>query len=613
MTEARHWSREPGRWEAAFTPAAYAMIPTITTPRPAPDGRFVAYSRGYDGRVDLMLVPAAGGVALQLSDDPSLQSPDPSQRHACAIAWTPDGGRIVFASQRQGKLFAVPATGGKATQIDEGPGNHHSPAVSPDGTRVAYVAERGEAVDIFVAAMDGTWARKVSRGDDYVLEPQWSPDGKHLLWGAWPHYDMPWDELALVVADAEGNEQRVVMGGARVANDHAAWSPDGARIAVISDREGDFGNLWVVDADGSRAERLVAEPYQHASPAWSPDGARIAYTRNEDGECQIWLWEGGATRQLTSSPGVHADLAWLDNAQIVCTFSSPVQPPDIFVITADGALRRPLTQSATGGILGGGLIMPEHVQWESRDGWMIHGLLINPHERVPGEHPLVVSIHGGPVGQTLYNWLPHVQYMAQRGWVVVQPNYRGSKGYGRRFMEKLYGDWGGGDLDDYVTGAAMAVRLGLADARKVVAMGGSAGGYSTLICMTKAPAVFRAGVCRFGVADLTTFTDTTWVFERHYIAKLMGHPSKNSDRYYDRSPVHFAGNVKEPLLILQGEEDIVCHPSQMNRMVEVLRQAGKDVEYHLYPGEGHGWRKVSTIIDDARRVDDFLVRKVLNR
>ncbi len=612
MSEERHWSREPGRWEPAFTPAAYAMIPTITTPRPSPDGRFVAYSRGYDGRVDLMLVPAAGGLPVQLSDEPSMQGPDPSQRHASSIAWTPDSATIVYASRKDGKLFAVPAAGGKARQIDEGPGNHHSPSVSPDGTRVAYVAERGENVDIFIAALDGSWTRKVSRGDEYVLEPKWSPDGARLLWCAWPHYDMPWDELAVVVADAEGNNAWTLAGGHRVTNDYPAWSPDGQRIACISDRDSEFGNLWVMHADGSSAERLVHEAAQHGSPAWSPDGRRIAYTRSEDGNVQVCLWENGQSRRITREPGVHDSLGWLDATHLVCVFSSPVSPPDLYVLSLDGE-RRQLTQSATGGVLGGNLIMPEHVQWTSRDGLEIHGYLITPPETVPGDHPLVVSIHGGPVGQTLFNWQPPVQYMAQRGWIVLQPNYRGSKGYGRTFMEKLYGDWGGGDLEDNITGAEMIIKQGLANPRKVVAMGGSAGGYSTLICMTKAPDFFRAGVCRYGIADLSTFTDKTWIFERHYIAKLMGAPSRNSALYVDRSAIHHIANVREPILILQGEEDIVCHPSQMNSMVEALRKVGKDVEYHTYPGEGHGWRKVSTIMDDAQRSDDFLIRKVLNR
>ncbi|CAA9590025.1 MAG: tolB protein precursor, periplasmic protein involved in the tonb-independent uptake of group A colicins [uncultured Thermomicrobiales bacterium] len=612
-TAADHWSREPGRWQAALSPEAYATVPTLATPRPSPGGTRVAYSRAYDGRIDLWVVETGGGLPLQLSDRAPLQGADPNQRHSSAIAWTPDGRDIVYAASGDGKLWIVPADGGPTRAIDEGPGNHHSPAVSPDGRRVAYVAERGEQGDIMVADIGGRWTRTISGGDEYVLQPRWSPDGRSLLYGQWPHYDMPWDERALVVADPDGGERRIIAGGARVVNADAAWSPDGRRIAFVSDRDGDFINLWTIEPDGSNPHRLVHENNRHQAPAWSPDGRRIAYTRNDRGDCQVWCWEGDGTRQLTREPGVWTDLGWLDDDRLVGLFASPTLPADLYTLDARTGERRQLTRSATGGILGGGLIGPEAVEWRSRDGLTIHGLLFTPREHRPGQHPLVVHIHGGPVGQALRNWQGHIQYLVGRGYVILAPNYRGSLGYGRAFMEKLYGDWGGGDLDDYITGAELAIGQGLVNPRKVVAMGGSAGGYSTLICLTKAPDFFRAGVCRFGIADLASFTDRTWVFERHYIAKLMGAPGAHSDLYRDRSPITFVDDVREPLLILQGEDDIVCHPSQMGMMVEALRRAGKEVEYHTYPGEGHGWRRVATHIDDAKRVDDFLVRKVLNR
>jgi len=612
-TSSDHWSREPGRWPAALSPEAFAAVPTITTPCPSPDGRRIAYSRALDGRVDLWVVGTAGELPLQLTDQAALQGPDPNQRHAASIAWTPDGSHLVFASSKDGKLWTVPAGGGPSRPVEEGPGNHHSPAVASDGTRVAFVAERGEEVDIALADVDGRSFRLLSAGDEYVLQPHWSPDGRRLLYGQWAHYDMPWDERALVVAEVESGERRVVAGGTGVTNADAVWSPDGSAIAYISDRDGDFGNLWRCDADGSNARRLVPEEAQHATPAWSSDGRRVAYTRNDDGDCQIWCWEDDRTRQVTHEPGVHAEIGWVDNERLVCTFSSPIRPADLYLLDSSGGQRRQLTQSATGGILGGELVMPEHVAWQSSDGLDVHGLLFTPGETRPGQHPLVVHIHGGPVGQTLANWQGHVQYLVGRGYLVLAPNYRGSKGYGRGFMEQLYGDWGGGDLQDNLAGARMVIEHGLVNPRKVVAMGGSAGGYGTLICMTKAPEFFRAGVCRFGVADLATFTDTTWVFERHYMARLMGAPGANSGLYRDRSPIHHVANVREPILILQGEADIVCHPSQMQSMVDALRGASKDVEYHTYPGEGHGWKRVATIVDDANRVDDFLVRKVLNR
>ncbi|RIK36490.1 MAG: hypothetical protein DCC58_19205 [Chloroflexi bacterium] len=265
-------------------------------------------------------------------------------------------------------------------------------------------------------------------------------------------------------------------------------------------------------------------------------------------------------------------------------------------------------------MLGGDLVLPEVISWRSRDGLQVTGMLFTPKEQVPGKHPLVVHIHGGPVGQWNKQWIPWNQYLVQRGYVVLVPNYRGSKGYGREFMERLYGDWGGGDLEDNITGAEAVIARGLVDPDKVVATGGSAGGYSTLICMTKAPGVFKAGIARYGIADLATFTDTTWIFERHYIAKLMGGPGgQTPDIYRERSPLNFVDDVRRPLLILQGEDDIVCHRSEMDKMTAALQKAGKHVEYTVYPDEGHGWKHVSTIIDDARRSDDFLVRMVLNR
>ena len=418
--------------------------------------------------------------------------------------------------------------------------------------------------------------RSSARETTPVLQPRWSPDGTRLLYGQWPHYDMPWDERALIVADVAQGDRRVVSGGTRVTNADAVWSPDGRQIAFVSDRSGDFGNLWVCDPIGDHLQSLAPEPVQHAAPAWSPDGRQIAYLRNIDGDVQIWCWDGSSVRQVTDQAGVHGEITWLDDRRLVCTYSSPTLPADLWVIdTADGT-RRQLTQSATGGVLGGNLV-------DARARLVVqHGRADDPRAALHpaadcsrASTPLVLSIHGGPVGQTLASWQGHVQYLVGRGYVVLAPNYRGSKGYGRAFMEKLYGDWGGGDLQDYLSGAQMVIDRGLVNPRKVIAMGGSAGGYSTLICMTKAPDFFRAGVCRFGIGDLTTFTDKTWVFERHYIAKLMGPPAENSALYYERSPINFVDDVQEPLLILQGEEDIVCHPSQMAGMVATLRRSAQ--------------------------------------
>src|SRR5690606_27015892 len=126
--------------------------------------------------------------------------------------------------------------------------------------------------------------------------------------------------------------------------------------------------------------------------------------------------------------GVHGDVAWIDDERLLCVFESPALPPDLWVIGLDGSRRR-LTQSATGAVLAADMAMPEVITWKSKDGLEVSGLLFEPRKLVPGKHPLVVHIHGGPVGVATKNWTPWIQYLVQRGYVVLVPNYRGSKGY----------------------------------------------------------------------------------------------------------------------------------------------------------------------------------------
>ncbi len=614
MTGNDHWSNEPGRWKATLTPEAWATIPRIQAPSLSPDGTKVAYIRGYDGRNDVWVVDVAGGMPIQLTDAVTPQGPDPSQRQAFPLAWTPDSQHIIFASTNEGKLYSVPAAGGHSTQLEEAAGNHHSPAISPDGARVAFVAERGEDVDIFVSSANGMLLRQMSsRTDDgFVANPRWSPGGSKLMWTRWPHYDMPWDETSIVVSDATQDAAVEIAGGERVSNNWPQWSPDGEWIAFTSDRGRDHPNLWRMKPDGSSAEALLTENHDHHRPVWAPDGKKIAYVRSAGCEHQIWVWENGKARQLTSEAGVHSDLAWIDDHQIVCVFESPLLPADLWVISLDGE-RRQLTQSATGAVIGGDLKLPEVISWEASDGLKVSGMLFEPEEIRPGKHPLMVHIHGGPVGAASKNWQPWIQQLVQQGYLVLVPNYRGSKGYGRSFMEALYGDWGGGDLDDNVTGAKAVIARGAVDPGRVVATGGSAGGYSTLICMTKAPNFFKAGIARFGISNLKTFHEKTWIFERYYLAKLMGGTGgERSELYDDRSAINFVDDVRGPMLILQGDIDIVCHRSEMDNMVAALENAGKDVEYKVYEGEGHGFKKISSVVDDAKRSQAFLLRAVMD-
>jgi dipeptidyl aminopeptidase/acylaminoacyl peptidase len=230
---------------------------------------------------------------------------------------------------------------------------------------------------------------------------------------------------------------------------------------------------------------------------------------------------------------------------------------------------------------------------------------------VQGEHPLVVDIHGGPMNQSRPVWSPLFQIQVQRGWVVVQPNYRGTLGYGRAYREALFGTWGKGDLADNLGGIDLCVERGLIRSDRVVAWGGSAGGYSTLVCLTEAPDRFAGGIAFYGLYDLYAFGLETHRYERHYAQTILGETSESYPLWYERSPLNFVDKIRAPLLLLHGDKDPAALPAQSETLIEELKRHRIDWEYAFYYGEGHGFRQVATNVDVARRIDRFLRQKVL--
>jgi dipeptidyl aminopeptidase/acylaminoacyl peptidase len=171
--------------------------------------------------------------------------------------------------------------------------------------------------------------------------------------------------------------------------------------------------------------------------------------------------------------------------------------------------------------------------------------------------------------------------------------------------------WGDLDVSDTLAGVAAAIERGWCDPRRIVAIGGSAGGFTAYHLLAQAPELFAAGVSLYGVADLLHLDETSHRFERHYLRTIVGALPDAVDRYRDRSPVNVADRITAPLLVLQGSDDEVVPPAQSQAIVDRLRGLGRTVEHHVYEGEGHGWSRPETVIDEVERTDDFLRRHVL--
>ncbi|NLC29723.1 MAG: S9 family peptidase, partial [Chloroflexi bacterium] len=202
-------------------------------------------------------------------------------------------------------------------------------------------------------------------------------------------------------------------------------------------------------------------------------------------------------------------------------------------------------------------------------------------------------------------------YFTSRGYAYFAVNYRGSSGYGRSYREALNGNWGKIDLQDVIEGTQALVEAGLADPKKLVIKGGSAGGYTVLNALVNHPGFFKAGLCSYGVSNLFLMDMDTHKFEAHYNASLVGALPEAAEKYQAWSPVFNADKIRDAVAIFQGSEDKVVPPEQSEAIVSVLRANKVPHVYKLYEGEGHGFRKKATLIDYYETVERFLKQYVI--
>jgi dipeptidyl aminopeptidase/acylaminoacyl peptidase len=204
-----------------------------------------------------------------------------------------------------------------------------------------------------------------------------------------------------------------------------------------------------------------------------------------------------------------------------------------------------------------------------------------------------------------------VTFFTSRGCAVLEVNHRGSTGYGREYRICLRQGWGIYDVQDSVSGAKHLVDQALVDGSRLVIMGGSAGGYTVLKALEDFPGFFKAGICLFGVSNMFTLAAETHKFEAHYTDSMIGPLPEAASLYHERSPIFFVDKIQDPIAIFQGEIDRVVPRNQSDTVVESLKRRGIPHEYHLYPGEGHGFRKTETIEAFYTGVEQFLKQYVI--
>jgi dipeptidyl aminopeptidase/acylaminoacyl peptidase len=289
---------------------------------------------------------------------------------------------------------------------------------------------------------------------------------------------------------------------------------------------------------------------------------------------------------------------------VVFSKEDATSPKEIYLLDLRTKNIHQLTQSLPEGISSKYLSKAEPFKLKSFDDVTIEGFFYNP-IKSSNSFPAVIYVHGGSGAQSMDEFSPTIQALAQVGIVVLAINYRGSTGYGKKFEDLNNKDWGGGDRRDIRAVAEHFIKKGLIDSNNVGITGGSYGGYMTLIAMTKDSNFYAAGAEKYGMPDLVADYEITNDRFGLWYETEMGNPKTDSVLFQDRSPINFITNLKAPLIVFQGANDTNVPKEESELVVNTLKNIGRDVEYVVYHNEGHGFTHRENNIDCIQRTVNF--------
>jgi dipeptidyl aminopeptidase/acylaminoacyl peptidase len=570
------------------------------------DGREIFFETNITGRFNIWRVPRDGGWPVQLTvaeERTALQQP------------SPDGRWLLYSQDRGGNekpnLFLLPPGGGPARNVTHTEGvGYRSVQWSPDGTNLAMAAERSApgAYEVYLLDPDTTAVRKVA--DHRIGECarlRWSPDGRALALTRTRDFL----HTGISVLDLTTGEERVLIPiDETTASLPLGWTRDGTGLLVNSNATDDgVSALALLDVATARLRWLTSGPWDADTSAVSPAEDVCVYARNEAGSHRVFVRRlRGEDSEVPLGPGILATARFSSDGQTVALLHSSAETAqEIYTYEMRGGAIRQISQSLVGGLTEEDFVRPQLVTYPSFDGTPIAAFVYLPPNLERGSsHPAIVYPHGGPTSQYTNGWNPRVQYLVSHGFVVIAPNFRGSTGFGRAFQEANKRDLGGGDLRDVVAAAEFLARSGYVDPRRIAIMGGSYGGYLTLMALTRYPHLWAAGVALVPFANWFTEYAHEDPTLQAYDRAMMGDPVTDEALWRDRSPIFFADRIRAPLLVLAGENDIRCPPGEARQIIEAVRRAGGTADLRIYEQEGHGLARRENEIDAIRRTAEFL-------
>jgi dipeptidyl aminopeptidase/acylaminoacyl peptidase len=532
-------------------------------------------------------------------------------------AYQVDNGTVYFVNFSDQQIYCQTLDGAPARLTFNGTCRYADIQVDRLRKRLIAIREEhsagsGEAINTLVAIDLSTGSELVlDEGFDFYSSPTLSPDGLGLAWLSWRHPNMPWISTYLTVAQFTAGGgltgRKIVAGGNAESVFQPQWSPNNI-LYFISDRT----DLWnIYRWTGADVEPVLPRNAEFGVPQWQfglstyafRSADTIVYAFSVDG-----MWRLGRldVRSLQASDydgvfssvsGVHATAT-----MVVARCSTPAEASAITVIDTNTGTLSPIKYAISPDKyrqFQPYFSQPQPVQFPTDSGDTAYAFFYppsNPDWELPGSErpPLLVKSHGGPTAATSSGLDLSVQYWTSRGFAVIDVNYRGSTGYGRKYREKLYGKWGVVDVADCISAARYLTTQRQVDGTKLAVRGGSAGGYTTL-CGLTFHNEFSAGASYYGISDLVALATETHKFESHYTDWLIEPYKPGSALYHDRSPINFVQNLSAPVIFFHGEDDRVVPLDQAQRMYDALRKRAISTCLLVFEGEQHGFRQSTHI------------------
>ena len=613
---------------------ALSHIVRLSDPQLSPDGKSIAVlvsrTNLEENRsdVDLVLVDIATKAQRILTQRRGISQP----------RWSPQGDQLGFLATVENKpqLFILPMASGEARQVTKSPTGLQQFAFAPDGTRIAFVASDEQAVkpgferhnksfeiqnnDFLttvqpvpshlwvIASRNGTarrltsgaWTLPISFPPGAPASPvNWTPGGKSLaiVKVATP-YSGDFNQTTVQIVDAESGQMRALTGVAK-SETQPVISPDGQRVAYWYPRDGAGRNVNEIyvsamgGGEGRSVTRAIDRNIQRS--IWMPGSDTLLVSANDGTGVSLWLQPlTGAARRIDTGKVVATAAFWLDasvspKSQIAFTGSEPNWPVELYYLESPSAKPVRLTEFNQP-IAALELGKSETVRWQGPDGYSNDGVVTYPPGFAAGQkYPLVLYIHGGPRSASKEGFSNYAQSFAAQGWVVFEPNYRGSDNLGNAFQAAIQNDSGAGPGRDVMSGLDLLKKRGWVDEARVATCGWSYGGYMTTWLLGNYPQVWRAAVAGASVTDWMDQYNLGDANVRRGDA-FGGSPYTDPARLESmrtQSPITYASKVKAPTLILATTGDFRVPVVQSYRFYHALRDNGVTTKFIGYPVYGH--------------------------